>query len=200
MVARRHRPKMNVEKMRTQNRHSPSMGIMALLFVAWFAPVTAQSNRPQSKILLSEHPNQQLDSASRVRMQSMALVFITEELNMDEKEAERFRITFNEIAPMEVEREMKQRRLRMELKDASFETRAEFNVALEALLAVELEQTSQRATLLRVLADEFDPDFAMRCLEARMKFKRVMRERMEARTSKKRRYPMGEIGEGSRSN
>jgi len=133
-------------------------------------------------------------------MQSMALVFITEELNMDEKEAERFRITFNEIAPMEVEREMKQRRLRMELKDASFETRAEFNVALEALLAVELEQTSQRATLLRVLADEFDPDFAMRCLEARMKFKRVMRERIEARTSKKRRYPIGEIGEGSRSN
>lgn len=200
MVARRHRPKMNVEKMRTQNRHSPSMGIMALLFLAWMAPVTAQSNRPQSKILLSEHPNQQLDSASRVRMQSMALVFITEELNMDEKEAERFRITFNEIAPMEVEREMKQRRLRRELKDASFETRAEFNVALEALLAVELEQTNQRATLLRILADEFDPDFAMRCLEARMKFKRVMRERMEARTSKKRRYPMGEIGEGSRSN
>jgi hypothetical protein len=84
----------------------------------------------------------------------------------------------------------------MELKDASKKSVSEFNAALEALLAVELEQTRQRADLLRELADEFGPDLAMKCLEARRKFKRVVLERMEARMSKKHRYPAGEMGQG----
>ena len=120
-------------------------------------------------------------------MQGISLAFITEELKLDEKEAERFRLIFNGTANEQVELELEQRRLRNELKDASKKSVAEFNAALEALLAVELEQTRQRAELLRDLAEEFGPDFAMKCMEARKKFKRMMLERMEARKSNRHR-------------
>ena len=199
MVARLDETKDNKTTMDKMNNCSLSMGILVLLFLSCMPPVSAQSHRPSQRHAFSGNPDQLPDSASRARMHGMSLAFITEELKLDEKEAERFRFIFDGTAEGQAETEVEQRKLRMELKDASKKSVSEFNAALEALLAVELEQTRQRADLLRELADEFGPDLAMKCLEARRKFKRVVLERMEARMSKKHRYPAGEMGQGPES-
>jgi len=199
MVARLFEAQNNLTTMNKMNNCS-LMGILALLFLAFMAPVSAQSDRQSQRHAFSGHQDQLPDSASRARMHGMSLAFITEELKLDEKEAERFRLIFDGTAEGQAETEVEQRKLRRELKDASKKSVSEFNAALEALLAVELEQTRQRADLLRELADEFGPDLAMKCLEARRKFKRVVLERMEARMSKKQRYPTGKMGQGPGSN
>ena len=188
MVARWDEINNHLVTMSKMNNRNLSSCIVALLFLSCTALVSAQSERQlQRQDSFSEHPNQRPDSASRALMQGISLAFITEELKLDEKEAERFRLIFNGTANEQVELELEQRRLRNELKDASKKSLAEFNSALEALLAVELEQTRQRADLLRDLAEEFGSDFAMKCMETRKKFKRMMLERMEARKSNRHR-------------
>ena len=184
MVARLDEIKNHLVTMNKMNNRPLSSCIVALLFLSCSALVSAQSHRQlQREDSFSEHPYQRPDSAARALMQGMSLAFITEELKLDEKEAERFRLIFKGPANEQVELEVEQRRLRKGLKDASKKSLADFNSALEALLEVELEQTRQRANLLRDLAEEFGSDFAMKCMETRKKFKRMMLERMEARMS-----------------
>ena len=121
--------------------------------------------------------------ALRERMEVMAVGFLTEELELDAESAQRFWPIFN-AHKEELDRAT------LDLKDIQddlngFEggSDGEFYGLLDRLEAAEVGLPSLKAQFLRDVADEFGPDFAVRCIEAQKKFKEMVRDRLQQRMS-----------------
>ena len=136
------------------------------------------------------------NDALREKMETMAIAFLTEELDLDTESAQRFWPIYNEH--MEASKLLmdQQREARKALAEQREGNPDDFNGALQALEDVEVQLARMRSEFLRAVASAFDPGFAIDCMEARKKFERQMRERLQQRMSGEDRRTPGRPGRG----
>ena len=121
--------------------------------------------------------------ALRERMEVMAVGFLTEELDLDAESAQMFWPIYNahkELLDL-ASRELKD--IQQDLNRFEGGSNDEFYDLLDRLEVAEVGLPRLRAQFLRDVSAEFGTDFAVRCMEARQKFKEVVRKRMQQRMS-----------------
>ena len=148
-------------------------------------------------LLLSPMLPAQPDSETmRPKVEAMAVGFLTEELELDVEKAQVFWPIFNAHKELMEDLRDQKRKAQIELAASENVTMEQFNVLLEALEAVELEEVRLRSTFLKGMAEAFDPDFAVRCIYAQKAFQKEVRERFESRMSPEDRRAFGKMGRG----
>jgi len=132
----------------------------------------------------------------REKMEALAIGFLTDELQLDAESAKVFWPIYNAHMDEMKEAGNEQREVHKvlaELEDGKSKS-GEFNAALDRLEAADIHLAQLRTGFLRDVADEFGPVFAIRCMEARKKFERQMRSRMQQRMSAGERRAPGKKG------
>lgn len=146
--------------------------------------------------LLFAQTKQPDKEAMRSRMEAMTVGFLTEELELDAEKAQVFWPIFNAHKEVMEDVRIRKREAQKAMAETKGTTRSEFNVLLDAVEEVELEEVRLRSTFIQNMADAFDPEFAIRCVAAELAFKKRMRERLESRMSPENRRDVGKMRRG----
>lgn len=152
---------------------------------------------PSGLMAQTDPPTENRDrKVLRQRMEVLAVGFMTEELELDAETAQVFWPIFN--AHKEKMWALKDRKDEARIAMAFFDDQdlTAFNELLAERESVELEEASLRAGFLREMAAVFDPQFAIRCIDAQKAFEREMRVRFQERMSKEDRRALGKMGRG----
>ena len=146
--------------------------------------------------LLFAQTKQPDKEAMRSRMEAMTVGFLTEELELDAEKAQVFWPIFNAHKEVMEDVRIRKREAQKAMAETTGATRSEFNVLLDAVEEVELEEVRLRSTFIQNMADAFDPEFAIRCVAAELAFKKRIRERLESRKSPENRRDVGKMRRG----
>ena len=134
--------------------------------------------------------------ALRERMEALAVGFLTERLELDAESAQVFWPIFNAHADKKKTAAENERNAKRALADFSGNDQNAFSALLDELERAEVASAGFRSDFLREVAAAFDPEFAIRCIEANREFERMMRERMQERMSPEDRRALGKMGRG----
>ena len=168
-------------------------GIIPMAFAALLAGLVC------SPVLVAQtegRPDGVDREALRERMEVMAVGFLTEELDLDAESAQVFWPIYNAHKAELKESMDALQEAQNAMENLGTGADDQFYDALDRIEEAEVVVPRLRAEFLREVAAEFGSDFAVRCIQAQKKFKRVVRDRMQQRMSDKDRRALGKMGRG----